>query len=58
VLTSAVSQLIVAVADRVVMPRFRRLAPGEVAEKSPGDLVSIADAQARLAQQPQATQAA
>jgi fructose-1,6-bisphosphatase/inositol monophosphatase family enzyme len=48
VLTERVSQLIVDVADRVVMPRFRRLAPGEVAEKSPGDLVTIADAQAEL----------
>jgi len=48
VLTSAVSQLIVDIADRVVVPRFRRRAPGEVAEKSPGDLVTIADAQAEI----------
>ena len=47
-LTSVVSQLIVDVTDRVVMPRFRRLALGEVAEKSPGDLVTIADAEAEI----------
>ena len=48
VLTDGVSQLIVDVADSVVMPRFRRRAPSEVAEKSPGDLVTIADAQAEI----------
>jgi len=48
VLTSVVSQLIVEVADRVVMPRFRRLAVGDVAEKSPGDLVTIADVEAEI----------
>ena len=47
-LTGAVSQLIVDVTDRMVMLPFRRLAPGEVAEKSPGDLVTIADAQAEI----------
>lgn len=38
------------VAASVVMPRFRTLAPGEVAEKSPGEVVTIADreAEARL----------
>ena len=38
------------VAASVVMPRFRSLAPGEVAEKSPGEVVTIADreAEARL----------
>lgn len=45
-LTERVSGLIVTVTDRVVLPRYRRLAPGEVAEKSPGDLVTIADAEA------------
>ncbi len=48
VLTAEVSQLIVEVADRVVMPRFRSLAPGEVTEKSPGDLVTIADHEAEI----------
>ena len=47
-LTSVVSQLIVDVTDRVVMPRFRRLAVGDVTEKSPGDLVTIADAEAEI----------
>lgn len=47
-LTDEVSQLIVDVADRVVLPRFGRLAPGEVAEKSPGDLVTVADAEAEI----------
>ena len=41
-----VSELIVTVADRVVVPRFRRLAPGDVAEKAPGDLVTVADTEA------------
>ncbi len=40
VLRGEVSSLIVDVADRVVMPRFRRLTPGEVTEKSPGELVT------------------
>lgn len=34
------------VAASVVMPRFRVLAPGEVAEKSPGEIVTIADREA------------
>lgn len=46
VLTAEVSQLIVDVADRVVLPRFRNLTADEVAEKSPGDLVTVADAEA------------
>ncbi len=47
-LTQDVSRLIIDVADRVVLPRFGRLAPGEVAEKSPGDLVTVADAEAEV----------
>lgn len=45
-----VSLLMRDVAASVVMPRFRSLAPGEVAEKSPGEVVTIADreAEARL----------
>lgn len=45
-----VSLLMRDVAARVVMPRFRALAPREVAEKSPGEVVTIADreAEARL----------
>jgi len=46
VLTERVCDLIVTVADRVVVPRFGRLARDEVAEKSPGDLVTVADAEA------------
>ncbi|WP_447763257.1 inositol monophosphatase family protein [Sphingopyxis panaciterrae] len=34
------------VAASVVMPRFRVLAPGEVSEKSPGEIVTIADREA------------
>ncbi len=34
------------VAVQVVMPRFRSLAPGEVTEKSPGEIVTIADREA------------
>ena len=45
-LTGRVSELIVDVADRVVLPRFRSLAPEEVAEKGPGDLVTVADTEA------------
>jgi fructose-1,6-bisphosphatase/inositol monophosphatase family enzyme len=33
-------------ATRAVMPRFRRLAEAEIEEKSPGDLVTIADREA------------
>lgn len=45
-----VSHLMRDVAARVVMPRFRGLAPGEIAEKSPGEVVTVADreAEARL----------
>ncbi|MBA3940844.1 MAG: inositol monophosphatase [Sphingopyxis sp.] len=34
------------VAVHVVMPRFRSLAPGEIAEKTPGEVVTIADREA------------
>lgn len=47
---AAVSALMRTVADAVVMPRFRNLAADEVLEKTPGELVTIADreAEARL----------
>ncbi|WP_232318450.1 inositol monophosphatase family protein [Sphingomonas sp. TDK1] len=47
---AAVSALIRRVADEVVLPRFRNLAAHEVLEKTPGELVTIADreAEARL----------
>lgn len=41
-----VSMLMREVAADVVMPRFRSLAPGEVAEKTPGEIVTIADREA------------
>ena len=49
-LDTAVSALIRDVAATVILPRFQRLAASEVIEKSPGDLVTIADreAEARL----------
>jgi fructose-1,6-bisphosphatase/inositol monophosphatase family enzyme len=34
------------VARQVVLPRFRHLAPGEVTEKEPGELVTVADSEA------------
>ncbi len=36
------------VADQVITPRFRRLASGEVMEKNPGDLVTVADREAEV----------
>ena len=39
-------ELIRDVADEVVNPRFRALADHQVAEKNPGDLVTIADHEA------------
>ncbi len=44
--TDAVLALIKDVAARVVTPRFRSLAEGEVMEKKPGDLVTVADREA------------
>ncbi|MDZ3833300.1 MAG: inositol monophosphatase family protein [Sphingopyxis sp.] len=41
-----VSQLMREVAGHVIMPRFRMLAPGETIEKSPGEVVTIADREA------------
>jgi fructose-1,6-bisphosphatase/inositol monophosphatase family enzyme len=38
-----VRRLIVEVADAEVMPRFEKLAAGDISEKNPGDLVTIAD---------------
>ncbi|NIJ36035.1 fructose-1,6-bisphosphatase/inositol monophosphatase family enzyme [Sphingopyxis panaciterrae] len=45
-----VSLLMRDVAASVVMPRFRALVPGQIAEKSPGEVVTVADreAEARL----------
>lgn len=41
--TQAVGQAIRRAAAREVVPRFRRLAAGDVNEKSPGDIVTVAD---------------
>ncbi|PVX30931.1 inositol monophosphatase family protein [Sphingomonas pokkalii] len=43
---AAVSALIRTVAETVVLPRFRNLAAHEVLEKTPGELVTIADREA------------
>jgi len=44
--TSAVLDLLKEVAASVITPRFRSLADGEVMEKTPGDLVTVADREA------------
>ena len=44
--TDAVLALVRDVADEVVVPRFRALDTGEVSEKGPGDLVTVADREA------------
>lgn len=41
--TARVTELIRDVAERVVRPRWRSLGEAEVAEKAPGDLVTVAD---------------
>jgi fructose-1,6-bisphosphatase/inositol monophosphatase family enzyme len=52
-LVGAVAQLVREVARRDIMSRFRALAAADVAEKAPGDLVTIADraAEGALAEQ-------
>lgn len=44
--TDAVLDLVREVAAEVITPRFRSLAAGEVMEKNPGDLVTVADREA------------
>ena len=46
--TDAVLTLLKDVADEVITPRFRALATGEVHEKNPGDLVTVADREAEV----------
>jgi fructose-1,6-bisphosphatase/inositol monophosphatase family enzyme len=41
--TAEVERIIRAVAARDIMPWFGRLAPADIAEKAPGDLVTVAD---------------
>ncbi|MEZ5179804.1 MAG: hypothetical protein R2746_16420 [Acidimicrobiales bacterium] len=40
---AAVGERIREIADRLVLPRFRKLVEGDVEEKSPGDLVTVVD---------------
>lgn len=47
-LHSQVSELIRRVAAEVVVPRFRKLASHEIAEKSPGEIVTCVDREAEL----------
>lgn len=46
--TQAVLELMKQVAAEVITPRFRSLAEGEVIEKNPGDLVTVADREAEV----------
>lgn len=46
--TESILSLLRDVADEVIVPRFRDLADGEVTEKNPGDLVTVADQQAEV----------
>ena len=44
--TEEILGLLQDVAARVITPRFRALASGEIDEKTPGDYVTIADREA------------
>ena len=46
-----VTEIIAAVGREEILPRFRALAAGDIREKGPGDLVTVADeaSEARLA---------
>ncbi len=46
--TSDIADLIVEAADKLIVPRFRSLEQGEVMEKQPGDLVTVADQEAEV----------
>ncbi|WP_232679517.1 inositol monophosphatase [Nocardioides sp. R-C-SC26] len=46
--TDAITALLHEVAADVITPRFRALADGEVDEKNPGDLVTVADREAEV----------
>jgi fructose-1,6-bisphosphatase/inositol monophosphatase family enzyme len=43
-----VSDLIAEVAERAILPRFRRLKDGDIDEKTPGELVTVADREAEV----------
>ena len=46
--TDDVLALLKDVAEQVINPRFRNLVADEVAEKNPGDLVTVADREAEV----------
>lgn len=46
--TDAVLALLVEVAEEVINPRFRSLSQDQIAEKNPGDLVTVADREAEV----------
>lgn len=46
--TEWVAQQLREVSERVILPRFGALAEGEIEEKKPGDLVTVADREAEL----------
>lgn len=46
--TEQVADLIREVTDQIITPRFRALAPEEVIQKKPGDLVTVADREAEI----------
>jgi len=50
-LLEAVAHILRSTGDEVIRPRFRQLGRDEVSEKSPGEVVTIADeeAEARIA---------
>ena len=41
--TEQVSELLTEIADRIILPRFGALGSGDIEEKKPGDLVTVAD---------------
>lgn len=47
--TDAVSELIRDVAQRIILPRFRNLAHGEVDTKAGGEIVTVVDNQSEAA---------
>ncbi|MCC7364316.1 MAG: inositol monophosphatase [Dehalococcoidia bacterium] len=48
-LTGRVELILRGTAEAVILPRFRRLAAGDVSEKSPGEVVTVVDREAELA---------
>ncbi|MGB3327600.1 MAG: inositol monophosphatase family protein, partial [Thermomicrobiales bacterium] len=46
--TDAIIPALATIADEVILPRFRALHAGEIEEKSPGELVTVADREAEI----------